>query len=135
MTLLESRFFRFALVGGAGFLVNEAALWFALNVLTLGKYGAGIFSFLCAVTFTWWGNRMLTFRDEAASGASAMLREWAKFVAANSFGFAVNYGVYAGLIAFAPAPLNNPYVALACGTAAGLVFNFVLSQRLVFRSP
>ncbi len=39
---------------------------------------------------------MLTFRDEAAVGASAMLREWAKFVAANSFGFAVNYGVYAG---------------------------------------
>jgi putative flippase GtrA len=131
--LAESRFLRFAVVGGAGFLVNEAALWFALDVLSLGKYGAGIFSFLCAVTFTWWGNRMLTFRDEAAVGASAMLREWAKFVAANSFGFAVNYGVYAGLIAFAPAPLNNPYVALACGTAAGLVLNFALSQWLVFR--
>ena len=84
------------------------------------------------MTFTWWGNRTLTFRGEAAVGAAAMLREWAKFVAANSFGFAVNYGVYAGLIAFAPAPLNNPYLALACGTVAGLVFNFMLSQRLVF---
>ena len=135
MKLAESRFLRFAVVGGAGFVVNEAALWFALNVLSLGKYGAGVFSFLCAVTFTWWGNRLLTFRDEAAVGAGAMLREWAKFVAANSFGFAVNYGVYAGLIALAPGPLNNPYVALACGTAAGLVLNFALSQWLVFRSP
>jgi len=132
-TLEQSRFLRFAVVGGAGFVVNEAALWIALNLLHLGKYGGGLFSFLCAVTFTWWGNRMLTFRDQAAQGARGMAVEWAKFVAANSLGFAVNYGVYAGCVAFAPTPLNSPYVALALGTIVGLVFNFTLSQRLVFR--
>jgi putative flippase GtrA len=127
-----SRFLRFAIVGGFGFLVNEAALWLALNLLHLNKYGAGLFSFFCAVTFTWWGNRLLTFRDAAAHGARAMLEEWAKFVAANAFGFAVNYGVYAACLAFAPSPLNSPYVALGLGTIAGLVFNFTLSQKLVF---
>jgi putative flippase GtrA len=133
-TLGQSRFLRFAAVGAAGFVVNEAALYSGLNVIGLGKYSAGIFSFLVAVTFTWWGNRVLTFREEAARGGGAMLGEWIRFVLANGIGFAVNYGIYAALITFAPAPLGNPYLALACGTVAGLIFNFSLSRRMVFRS-
>jgi putative flippase GtrA len=133
-TLEQSRFLRFAAVGTAGFAVNEAALYAALNWLVLGKYSAGIFAFFCAVTFTWWGNRMLTFREQAAAGAANILREWAKFVLANGLGFLVNYAIYVSAITFAPAPLNNPYLALALGTLAGLIFNFTLSKRLVFRS-
>jgi putative flippase GtrA len=130
--LRGSQFLRYALVGSAGFIVNETTLFVALNALHLGRYAGAIFSFLVTVTFTWWGNRMLTFRAEAASGDEAMLVEWAKFVAANGVGFAVNYATYAAIITFAPAPANNPYFALACGTLAGLIFNFTLSKRLVF---
>lgn len=132
--LRQSRFLRFALVGAAGFVVNEAALAFALKLLGLNAYSGGIFSFFVAVTFTWWGNRMLTFRAHAARGPAAMAAEWGKFVLANGLGFLVNYGIYAGLIRFAPPPANNPFLALACGTVAGLFFNFALSKRLVFRS-
>lgn len=137
MTIFErvrgSRFLHFAIVGSAGFFVNEAALYIALNLLALGRYGAPAFSFLCTVTFTWWGNRILTFTDHA-HGVRGMAREWASFVAANSVGLAVNYAVYFAAITFAPAPLNSPYVALALGTIAGLIFNFTLSQRFVFRA-
>jgi putative flippase GtrA len=130
--LAASRFLRFALVGAAGFVVNEAALALALKLLHLNAYAGGVFSFAVAVTFTWWGNRMLTFRDRAASGAGPMLKEWAIFVAANGLGFLVNFAIYAGLIGLAPAPLNNPFLALAAGTIAGLVFNFTASSRMVF---
>ena len=137
MTLFErvqaSRFLRFAIVGGAGFFVNEATLFVALNWLLLGRYSAPLFSFLCTVTFTWWGNRLLTFTDHAHD-AAGMLREWASFVAANSIGLAVNYAIYSAVITFAPAPLDSPYIALAFGTLAGLIFNFVLSARFVFRA-
>ena len=131
--LTESRFLRFAAVGSAGFFVNEAALYIALNWLALGRYGAPVFSFLCTVTFTWWGNRTLTFTEHAHGGRS-ILREWASFVAANSVGLAVNYAVYSAAITFAPIPLNNPYIALGLGTIAGLAFNFTLSKRFVFVS-
>jgi putative flippase GtrA len=131
--LTNSRFLRFAAVGTAGFVVNEAALWCALHLLHLDAYSGGVFSFLIAVTFTWVGNRTLTFRAHAAREARSILAEWMKFVAANGLGFVVNYGIYAGLHALAPAPLNNPYLALACGTLAGLLFNFTLSSRMVFR--
>jgi putative flippase GtrA len=120
-------------VGGVGFFLNEATLYAALAWLQMGRYSAPIFSFLCTVTFTWWGNRMLTFADHAR-GAGSMAREWASFVAANSIGLAVNYAVYSAIVTFAPAPLNSPYIALAFGTLAGLIFNFVLSARFVFRA-
>jgi putative flippase GtrA len=130
--LTESRFLRFAMVGTAGFLVNEAALAIALKLFHLNAYAGGVFSFAVAVTFTWWGNRMLTFRDRAAIRARDMFVEWAKFVAANGLGFLVNFALYAGAIAFAPAPLNDPFLALAAGTIAGLLFNFAMSSRVVF---
>jgi putative flippase GtrA len=131
-TLTKSRFLRFAVVGAAGFVVNEAALWFSLNVLGAGKYLAGIVAFAVAVTFTWWGNRTLTFADRAGHGARAIAMEWVRFVLANALGFAVNYSVYAALITFGSRPFAIPYVALGCGTIAGLVLNFALSSRIVF---
>jgi putative flippase GtrA len=133
--LQESRFLRFGIVGAAGFLVNEAALFFALHVIGLNAYSGALFSFFVAVTFTWWGNRMLTFRNHAATGLAGVATEWATFAAANGLGFGVNYAVYAALIGFAPWPLDNPFVALFCGTLAGFTLNFILSKKLVFRAP
>jgi putative flippase GtrA len=132
--LEQSRFLRFAVVGGAGFVVSQAGLYVALNLLHLGDTGAWLFAFFCAVTFTWWGNRMLTFREHAAVGARGIVFEWARFVAANGIGAVVNFVVYTACIRFAPAPLNSHYIALALGTIVALVFNFTLSQRLVFRA-
>jgi putative flippase GtrA len=131
----QSRFLRFALVGTAGFVVNEAALWIDLHLLRLNAYWSGVFSLLHAVTFTWWGNRTLTFAGHAARSGGSIAKEWLAFVTANGVGFLVNYAVYATLVAIGPKPLNNPFVALAFGTLAGLVFNFVLSSRFVFRAP
>lgn len=130
--LVESRFLRFAIVGGIGFFVNEAVLFLAIRFLHLGPYAGGIFAFLITVTFTWWGNRILTFRDGAAHGCKAVCLEWFKFVSANTLGFLANYTVYVLLVTFAPAPANSPYLALAAGTLAGLIFNFTLSKRYVF---
>ena len=130
--LLQARFLRFGLVGGAGFVVNEAALFVVIALVHLGPKLAQIPAFFVAVTFTWWGNRVLTFREHAAQ--TSLFREWGKFVAANGLGAVVNYAVYVSLLSFAPYPANIPYVALAAGTLVGLVFNFTLSKRFVFRS-
>ncbi|MBL6854288.1 MAG: GtrA family protein [Alphaproteobacteria bacterium] len=122
------------MVGGAGFVVDEA-------ILTLGHYGLGLdplvaraISILCAMTFTWWGNRIFTFAEHAANeSAGAILGEWFKFVLANALGAVVNYGTFTVLVRFAPAPLSNPLLATAIGVGVGLIFNFTLSKRFVFR--
>jgi putative flippase GtrA len=122
-----SAFLRFAAVGAAGFVVNEAALYAAIHWLHLGKDAAWFFAFVPAVTFTWWGNRTLTFREHASH---AWLREWARFAATNSLGALVNLAVYETLIHFTKL---DAMPALAAGVLAGMVFNFTLSKRLVFR--
>jgi putative flippase GtrA len=131
--LRGSRFLRFGIVGAAGFVVDETVL--KLMLFALNPYAARAVSIFCAMTFTWWGNRTLTFAEHAAKGSGgAILREWFKFILANALGAVVNYGTYTVLVALAPAPFNNPMLATAIGVAIGLVFNFTLSKRFVFKA-
>ena len=130
--IAASRFLRFAIVGTGGFVVDEIVLAISTRLMHLDPYSGRAISFFCAVTFTWWGNRVLTFHDRAAQ--EGLLAEWAKFFAANALGGAVNYGTYAALVAFAPKPLGIPFVALGCGAIAGLSINFIMSHAFVFRA-
>ena len=130
--LHRNRFLQFALVGTAGFLVNECVLFVALH-FGLNKYQAWFPAFAVAVTFTWWGNRSLTFRDRAARHNIAL--EWFTFVLTNGLGALANFGAYYFLVKYAPPPVGNPLLANAIGTLVGLVFNFAVSSRVVFRHP
>ena len=125
------RFLRFALIGTAGFVVNEGVLLVALRLVGLNKYQAWFPAFAVAVTFTWWGNRTLTFREHAATQNIAL--EWLTFALTNGFGALANFGTYYFLVKYIPAPLGNPLLANAVGTLVGLIFNFTLSSRVVFR--
>jgi putative flippase GtrA len=131
--LHQVRFLRFGLIGAGGFIVDTSVLWLMIHVVGLDKYSGRGVSFMAAVTFTWLGNRTLTFRDRAAR--TALWREWATFVAANALGGLVNLGLYTVLVTFAPPPANNPFLAVFAGVLAGLLFNFTLSSRVVFRDP
>jgi putative flippase GtrA len=118
-------------VGGAGFAVNEVALICVMRIAHLDKYTAWFAAFMVAVTFTWWGNRTLTFRDTAAG--NRLLAEWATFVAANSLGAAANFATYFVFVTFLPWPFADPVFAVAIGTLVGLVFNYTASKHFVFR--
>ncbi|MBV9549545.1 MAG: GtrA family protein [Alphaproteobacteria bacterium] len=127
-------FVRFAAVGGAGYLINAAALTVFTRYLGLGVDAALASSIFVAMCFTWAGNRYLTFASRRAHGLSGIVEEWLRFVGANLLGAIVNYGVALALVHYGSGWLGNPYVAQACGVLAGLVFNFTLSRLLVFRS-
>ncbi len=129
---------RFAIIGGVGFVVDSTVLALDTNWLGLDPFKGRVLSIFCAMICTWLGNRYFTFSDRRARGSvSAVFHEWSKFVAANIVGALVNYGVYATLLRFASPPFNNKYIALVAGVLVGLVFNFILSKKLVFtgRTP
>ncbi|HJW41961.1 MAG TPA: GtrA family protein [Rhizomicrobium sp.] len=133
--LLRSRFLRFGAVGAAGFVVDLTVLWLMLHLAGFDPYSSRIVSIFCAMTFTWWGNRNLTFAEHAATGSGAEIaREWFKFMLANGLGALINYATYSLFVRFAPPPFSNPLVATAIGVGVGLIFNFVLSKRFVFRA-
>ena len=130
----QSRFLRFLVVGGSAFPIAEGVLWLAIHIAHANRSVAWLASFLCAATYTWWGNRNLTFADRKATTPTGILAEYGKFLAANGVGGAANFAVFTAVTRLAPAPVNDPAIALACGILAGLVFNFTISRWLVFRS-
>ena len=128
-------FIRFAVVGGAGYVVNAAALTIFTRALHFDADPALACAIFVAMCFTWVGNRYLTFGARRAHGFRGIIEEWLRFVGANLLGAVVNCGVALALVHYGQGWLANLYVAQASGVLAGLVFNFTLSRLLVFRTP
>ena len=136
-TLLESRlgrlawqFGKFGIVGVIGFVVDTAVVYLLVFGAGLEFFAARVPAFLAAATATFALNRAFTFRGAIDE---PLHRQWAKFIAANAFGGAVNYGVSVGLEAAIPVVEAHPILAVAAGSVAGMFLNFAASKHLVFK--
>lgn len=127
---LHGQFYRFALTGVVGFIVDASIVWLLTHFGTNPIIAQGI-AFFVAITVTWWLNRKYTFPDWTDH---RLLREWLKYLSANSIGAIINNGVYVGLVLSVAVIANEPVLAVAAGSLAGLFFNFTASRVLVFRS-
>lgn len=120
-------------VGGVLGLGIDAGI--AQGLVSLGGwnvYTARIVSFLTAATFTWWWNRRHTFAHRD-SGRSQRL-EWLHWMALMAVGAVVNNGVYVVAVEAFDGLRAWPAVAVALGSAAGAVFNFVFARTLLYRA-
>ena len=136
-SLLESRrgrlavqFGKFGAVGVVGLVVDTAVVYTLVFGAGLEFFAARVPSFLAAATTTFALNRAFTFRG---ARDEPLHRQWAKFIAANALGGAVNYGVSVGLEAAFLVVETHPVLAVAAGSAAGMVLNFAASKHLVFK--
>lgn len=123
------RFLKFGFIGGIGFVVDSAVLLFGTKILNLDPYSARLISYLVAASTTWLGNRLLTFADRAKT---PLAKQWVLFLALNAVGFAINYTTYALLVAHFPYIYAYPVWAVAAGSCAGMLFNYVAASRFVF---
>ena len=123
------QFARFTMVGVVGFVVDSSVLYLCLHGLHLGLYGGRLVSYLVAASVTWYLNRTFTFGNHAPPA-----RQWARFIATNGIGAAVNYGSYCAIVALLPAGTFVPLLGVAVGAVAGLGFNFTASRRFVFNT-
>jgi putative flippase GtrA len=124
------KFVLFGLAGGAGFVVDTAVLYLLKGAL--GLYGARVVSFLCAVATTWIINRSFAFKGQTAD--LPIWREFLHYLGAMILGGAVNYAVYAVLVATIPLVAEQPVLGVGAGVIAGMFVNFLLADRLVFKS-
>lgn len=127
------RLLLFAFVGGLAFVVDAGVLHLLVGGAGLNPYAGRVLSFLCAVTFTWWLNRTLTFSVPKRMYAS-MLREWGHYLVTQLGGFAVNYAIFAVLVWASPVVRQWPVIGVAAGSLGGLLLNFALASRYVFRA-
>jgi len=129
---LSGQFLRFGIVGAVGYFIDVAVLYLMLY-LGLDLYSARVISFISAATSTWIGNRLFTFTTSGSPGRK-LSREWAAYIAAMALGGLANYGAYAMLITFLVVLRDHPWLAVAGGTSAGLLINFVLARRILYKS-
>jgi putative flippase GtrA len=126
--VLAEQFIRFGIVGAVGLVIDTATVYGLRHML--GLYGAGLAAYLLAASGNWLLNRLWTFRGQ---GSAPIHRQWAMFMLTNLAGFVLNRGTYALLVTFVAAAASQPVIATTAGALAGLLVNFTLSRRLVFR--
>lgn len=129
-TRTVAQFLKFGLIGVGGFIVDTAFLYLGIHGLGMGRIAAGMFSFPFAVTATWIGNRLFTFRHVEHE---PMAKQWAKFAVVCAVGLVFNRGTYSLCVSVIPFVYDYPVLGLLAGTAAGMFFNFFASKKLVFR--
>ena len=98
------------------------------NVVRAHNTGAA-FSFLAAAFTTWQINRRYAFSTQAGEN---WFHEWLRYLLAMLGGGVINYGVYALIIYSAPWEHWVPLLAVAAGSIAGLVVNFLSAKFWVF---
>lgn len=126
--MMSHRFVRFAMVGGAGFVVDAATYAIGIYVLALPIELARVIAFALAASTTWFGNRCWTFGvvDQSVS------RQWSKSFISALVSSLPNLGVFKLTLFFLGKDDWALWIALVTGVLAGMFFNYVLSSRWVF---
>jgi putative flippase GtrA len=119
----------FGVVGVIGFSIDAGTLYLA-RWLGAGLILGRIVSYLTAATCTWALNRRFTFTSREAQDP---WREWALFMVSQVAGAAFNLGVYAWLVTANGLITAQPIIGVAAGSLAGMLVNFFVAKKIVFR--
>jgi len=121
-----SRFVRFGLVGGTGFLIDAGLLTALHNLAGIDPFTARLVSIAASAFTTWRLNRSLTFgASERSQAAEGLLYALVAAITA-----ALNYLVYVLiLIAWHDLP---PLTAAIAATLAAMLFSYAGYSRVVF---
>lgn len=119
----------FLIVGGVGFIVDATILTALTRYAAWSPWLARIPSFAVAVLVTWALNRRHTFPDRGLQDRST---EALLYLAIQGGGALINLAIFWISLALQPQLVNAPVIALAFGSAGGLVFNYLLSSKWLY---
>ncbi|WP_199698713.1 glycosyltransferase family 2 protein [Aurantiacibacter zhengii] len=122
------RFALFGMVGGLGVFVHMAVLAVLYWPEEIGFGWAQAIATMVAMTFNFWLNNLLTYRDKKLGGANDMFWGWLKFCGACAVGAFANVAV--------ATVLNDQglvwWAAALVGVAIASVWNYALSSKFVW---
>lgn len=127
------RFWKFALVGASGVLVNMLTLIFLAEYVDAHKVIAWMFAVGLSILTNFLLNNAFTWRDVRHSSRIHFLLRGALAYPVAILGIGANFAVYYPLLKYVSDAF--PYYAIFAflGVVAGTSINFILSSRLVFR--
>jgi len=124
-----AEFLKFAVTGGLGTVTNVAIFFLLADILNLPEIPVSIGCFLIAVTQNYIINHLWSFKTHT-TGEKLSLKRWCMFTASSLFGLAVNIAVMKLILLRWTLPYK--FIAQACGIAAGMAINFMVSKYAVF---
>lgn len=126
--VIPTRFALFGTVGALGVIVHFVVLTSLLFVLDHRFALAQTAAVLVAMSFNFWLNNWLTYRDKRLTGALALLRGWLGFIATCAIGGFANVAI----ATFLEDKGMFWAIAALAGIVVGSVWNYALSSRFVW---
>ena len=128
---LRKSFALFVVAATVGFIIDAGVVTALVRCLAWGPWQGRFVSFPLAVTATWWLNRRYAFRG---TGRGNRRVEYAAYWAIQLAGAVVNFGIYGLCLHAAPALADWPFVPVAIGGLAAMLFNFAVARSTVYRA-
>ena len=126
--IIPTRFALFATVGGLGVIVHMIVLASLYRTSLTGFPLAQAVATMVAMSFNFWLNNWLTYRDQKLSGAQGMFWGWLKFCATCAIGAFANVAAASLLQANGFAWWASALVGIVLAS----VWNYALSSRFVW---
>lgn len=126
--VIPTRFALFGTVGALGVAVHFAVLTLLLFAIGERFAIAQTAAVLVAMSFNFWLNNWLTYRDKRLKGMGALLRGWLGFCATCAVGAFANVAI----ATFLQGQGVFWVLAALAGIAVGSVWNYALSNRFVW---
>lgn len=138
--IIPTRFALFGTVGAMGAVVHLSTLWVLLRLIFGERFVYGNWSesatfntanalaATIAMTFNFVLNNELTYSDKRLRGFGPLVRGWAQFAVACSFGLLTNVGTAAVLKTMG----IHDVIAVVTGIVVSSVWNFALSSKFVW---
>ncbi|MGF1720485.1 GtrA family protein [Vibrio kyushuensis] len=123
--------FKFALIGSIGFIADAVLFSMALYLCELDVYLSRVIAFFGAACVTWFGNRCYTF---VHSNKQPKFLQWAKFIGSASMSAIPNFITFRSVLNVLGEGPITVYIALVMGVLVGMLSNFMLSERWVFKT-
>jgi dolichol-phosphate mannosyltransferase len=127
--IVPVRFAMFSGIGALGAAVHLSIVWLFFRVAGAPFVVATVIATLVAMTFNFFLNNALTYRDRRLKGARQLLDGWISFALVCGIGSAANVGVAAFLH---DVQQGGWAVSALAGIVVAAVWNFALSSRFTW---
>lgn len=126
------QFIRYLAAGVCGLAADGGVLLLLVGVFGWSGVAARLTSFAGAVLLTWTINRFWTFRTSGSGAPRAAISQFVDYAAIQAAGGAFNLAIYAIMLPVTHSHSLGLLLALGCGSAAGLLVNYVGARAFVF---
>jgi len=129
-TRLIYEFLKFGVTGGLGTITNLLIFFLLVDLAGLPEIPISILCFIVAGTQNYFLNHLWSFK-EYTENTRVSVKRWTMFLLGSLVGLCVNIIVMKLVLANFVLPWK--FIAQACGIAAGMIINFIISKFVIFR--